>query len=162
MSARVYRASIARVSFLLGREFDLDFVGYRHSHRLLQGQDIAEISLIVLSPKMRLILDLNELSADAHAIARMAHGAFEDVIDAQFFANLIDSLLRALILNGRRACDNSKTLWLHLTQPGDHLLGQPFTEILLRRIATEVFKRQYREHDFACRWAGTAPDTVPG
>src|SRR6266404_483571 len=69
VSSRVYWASIAQVSFLLGRKFDLYFIGYRHSELLLQDQDIPEIPLIVLSPEMRLILDLDELSANAHAIA---------------------------------------------------------------------------------------------
>ena len=109
---------------------------------------------------MRLILDLDQLRADAHAIARMAHRAFEDVIHTQFFANLIDSLPGALILNGRRARDNSKALWLHLTEPRDHFLGQPLAEVFLLRISTEVFKGQHREHDFADRWAGAAPDAV--
>src|SRR6266436_8863679 len=107
---------------------------------------------------MRLILDLDELSADADPIACMAHRALQNVIHSQFLANLIDSFLGALILNGRRARDNSEALWLHLTQPGDHLLGQSLAEIFLLRIATEVFKRQYCEHDFAHWWTGAVPD----
>src|SRR5229473_3578011 len=160
MGCGVDRASARQVNLLLRGQLDLYFTCYCLCHLFLQCQNIARVALVILCPEMGLILHLDELSADAHALACAPNSSFEDVIHAQLFADLVDPFLGAFVLNGRGSRDDAKTLGLQLTEAGDHLLGQAIAEVFLFGIATEIFKGQYRKHDFSGWWTGTVPEAV--
>ena len=89
---------------------------------------------------MRAGLGVDELRGDAHAVARLAHAAFEHIADAELASDLphVDRL--ALVGEARIARDHEQPF--DARQAGDDVLDHAVGEILLLRIAAHVLERQ--------------------
>src|SRR5262245_10644950 len=72
-------------------------------HVVLQRKYVDDIAIIALSPNMRAGLRLNQLTGDAHAIARLANTAFKNVANAEFAADLLDVHRTTFVGEGRIA-----------------------------------------------------------
>ena len=72
---------------------------------------------------------------DASRLALSA--SFQQVVDAQLAAALVDRRVAGLVAHHRCACDDAQALRVEPSELGNHLLGKPVGEVLLIRIARE-------------------------
>ena len=86
---------------------------------------------------------LDKLCGNAHAVARLAHRAFEHVANTELAADLLQVDRLALIRKARIAGDHKEPA--NAAERGDDLLDHAVGEILLLGIAAQVLKRQYRQ-----------------
>ena len=57
--------------------------GDRPRDLLLNGEDVGELAVVILGPDMRAVVGLDELRGDAHAVAGLAHRAFDEMRGVQ-------------------------------------------------------------------------------
>src|SRR4030042_4324924 len=78
-----------------------------------------------------------------HLVSSLLNTPLQDIPYTQFLTNLLN--LYGLAFVGEcRVSSNHKELW-NLAKGSDNLLSDPVAEIFLRRVATQVVKRQYRD-----------------
>ena len=77
--------------------------------------------------------DIDELGGDAHVIAILAHAAFDDVADAEFFADLLQ--MDGFALVGERGVAGDHIEPAQLRQRGDDVLADAFGKIFLLGLA---------------------------
>src|SRR3982074_2114363 len=94
-----------------------------------------------VGPEVSAGLALDELTADPHALAGLAHAAFQDVADAKFAADPPDVDHLALVGEGRIAGYHEQRLEARQRRYDvlDHAVG----EVLLLRITAYVLERQH-------------------
>src|SRR5215469_10652147 len=90
---------------------------------------------------MRLVAHLDELRGDACA-------SVEQIIHAQFAADLRGSLWAVFVPHRRSPRDHPQPLWVQVAKLRDHFFGQAIAEILLIRITTKILEGQYSKHNF--------------
>ena len=56
---------------------------------VLDRENIGQVAIVTLRPEMAAGGDVIELNRDAHALAALAHAAFEDIADAEFLGDLL-------------------------------------------------------------------------
>src|SRR5579863_8752912 len=82
-------AARSRESGYLGwRQGDVDLTGDRSRDRILQRQDVLDVTIIALGPAIGLIRDLNQVNGDSHAVWHAANATFNDVVGVQLSADL--------------------------------------------------------------------------
>ena len=74
----------------------------------LDGEHVGELAVVILGPEMHAVVGLDELRRDAHAVARLAHRAFDQMGRAQRLADGAHILVLALELEGRGARDHAQ------------------------------------------------------
>jgi len=94
---------------------------------------------------MRLAGRLNETRGDTHSITGAADAALNEIVDAQRLADLAGALRGPLECHRGPARNHRYPAAGHGSQLRDHFLCQTVAEVLLRRILTEVGKRQHRQ-----------------
>ena len=57
---------------------------------VLHGEDVDKLAVVALGPEMAAGGGVVELRGDAHAVAGLAHAAFDDVADAELLGDLPD------------------------------------------------------------------------
>src|SRR5258708_18820445 len=77
---------------------------------VLQGENIVGLAVIALGPDMRAGRGVDELPGDAHAIAGLAHAAFEHIAHAKLAADLLHVDSAALVGEGRITRDDEQPL----------------------------------------------------
>src|SRR5713101_1202338 len=82
--AHVRRASRRRALPLDLEEFRLDRPGDALGYFVLNREDVRGFPVVMVGPNVVAGQGVDELSRDAHAVARLADAAFEYVADAQF------------------------------------------------------------------------------
>jgi len=75
---------------------------------VLHGEYVGELAVVSLRPEMTAGGDVVELSGDAHAIAFLAHAAFDHVTDAKGLADFLDVDGLALVGERRVARDHEE------------------------------------------------------
>ena len=90
---------------------------------------------------MRSGCGVDELPGDAHAIAGLAHAAFEHVAHAELAADLLHVDRPALVGEGRIARDDEQPL--DARKAGDDVVDHAVGEIFLLGIAAHVLERQH-------------------
>ena len=125
-------------------------------HPGLHGEDVPQIELIALCPKMALGRRLDQLHRDAYCLsARVEHGAFEKCVDRELPGNLRQRH-RGLPVPDHRLVRKH----LQCADPakfGDQRLRHPVHEVVLLRIAGEVLKWEHRNRGDV-EWG---PSSVP-
>src|SRR5689334_25446405 len=86
---------------LVRRQLDLDFPRDGPRDLRLYLQHIVKASLVTLSPQVRFVADPDELRGDAHTLSCPAHGAFQDMRDAELATDLRRSEERRVGKEGR-------------------------------------------------------------
>ena len=56
---------------------------------VLNREHVGEIAVVAFRPDVAAGRDIVELGRDAHAVAALAHAAFDDIADAKFFGDLL-------------------------------------------------------------------------
>ena len=135
----------ARRASRLGRERELDPGRDGARHLALQREHVLQVALVALGPELRLVAGLDQLGGDADPAGVVADAALDDVVHAQVAPDRGDVAARALVPHRRGARDHRQALGLQASELGDHLLGQPFAEVLLLGVAAQVLERQHRE-----------------
>src|SRR5579864_2409594 len=100
---------------------------------------------------MGLVADSNQLCADASLVTFPSNAPFQDVVNAQFPADLADGFVRVLVGHGRSASDDAKLLRADLSQVSNRFFGQSVAEVLLRRVVAQILKRKNGQHDSLAR-----------
>src|SRR3981189_2205336 len=88
------------------------------------------------SPKMRAGSCIDQLGGDAHALTRIAHRAFEHVVNAELPPDLLHVGRLGFGCKTRLTGDDKEPA--DPRQRGGNLLHHPVREILLLRVATDV------------------------
>jgi hypothetical protein len=128
-------------------EGQLDFVGHLLRDFVLQGQQAGHVAVILPRPDAGLVLYLNQLCRDAHVIGIASNTPLQHIFNSQLATDLRQLRLAVVVVHDGSSRDHSQSLRIEASQLGDHLLGEPITEIVLRGIAGEVLERQHRQHN---------------
>ena len=75
-------------------------VGQSRHHLILKLEQVGDIFLEAVGPKMRAGFRVNELGVDAHQVLVALHGAFEHIAHAEFLADLSSVDVLALEAEG--------------------------------------------------------------
>ena len=94
---------------------------------------------------------MDQLSSDAHLVARPDHRTLDERVDAQFAGNLSSGLVSARVSHGRRMRDDTERT--DLRQIGDQFVGHAICKKLLIRIARKI--QQGKDGDGFYRRGGT-------
>jgi hypothetical protein len=86
--------------------------------------------------------DVDELGRDADVVAVLAHAAFDDVVDAELFADSL--VVDGFLLVNERGVPRDHIEPAQLGQRGDDVLADAFGKIFLLRLAGEIGKGQHR------------------
>lgn len=140
MSERRHSFDGGKVLLLLRRKLKTNLTSNGASNVILERKNIAQIAIVGLGPEVLLIGKSNELSRNANAVSGMQDGAFDDGINAKFAGDLRERLLRALVLHDGGAGNDTQSG--KLGESGDQFVGHAFGEVLLFRIARQVFERK--------------------
>ncbi len=109
-------------------------------HLVLQAEDVVELAVVALGPKVAAGGRVDQLRVDAHLLAGLAHAALQHVSDTERLADLADIDLAPLVA-GRRGSRNDRQAG-NLGQVGDQVLGHAVREILLLGVAAHVDEGQ--------------------
>ena len=115
----------------------------RRGHLVLDREDVLEVAIVALGPDMVVGIGVDQLHGDPHPVARLAHAAFDHVLDAELRRDVLDLDRLALVDEGRVARDHEQ-----LPEPrqlGDDVLGQAVGEEFLLGVAAHVGERQHRD-----------------
>ena len=124
-----------------GVKLRLDRGDDRLGDLVLHGEHVGEVAVVALGPEMAAGGDVVELRGDAHAVAALAHAAFEHVADAELVGDLLHVDGLALVDERRVARDHEEPA--QLRQRGDDVLADAVGEILLLRFAAHVGEGQH-------------------
>ena len=126
---------------LRGVELRLDRGDDRLGDLVLHREHVGEVAVVALRPDVAAGGDVVELRRDAHALAVLAHAAFDHVADAELLGDLLH--VDGLALVGERGVARDHEEPAQLGQRGDDVLADAVGEILLLRIAAHVGEGQH-------------------
>src|SRR6266516_2828966 len=101
----VNRAGGGETNLLLRRQLDLDLPSNGPRHFTLQSEDITEVALVAVSPKMLVASCADQLRCDSDPVARTLHRTLHYGIDVQFSRDLRYGLLGILVVHDGGAGD---------------------------------------------------------
>ena len=127
----------------IGNARDLRGDGLRD--RVLHVEDVVRSGFVLLGEQVRLVAGLDELHVGCNSFLSPSDASFHHVIGPQLTADAADLLLAALVMHGRRACDNSKLLGCQRGEFGDDLVRDSVAEVLLGGIAAQVGERKHHQ-----------------
>ena len=126
---------------LLGLDLRHHGADYLARDALLQIEDVGQHVFITFGPDMVAAFAVDQLRRDAHAVAGLAHTAFEQEVHAQLLGDPFR--VQALALVSERAVAGDHEEALKARQLGDDVLDHAVGEILLLGVAAHVGKREY-------------------
>src|SRR6516162_4893378 len=110
--------------------------------------EIAPIGIEPVGPSMRAAFRLDQLSIDLNPVAQPPYTAFEDIVDAEFAADLSHVNGFALVGEGSGAGDYEAAG--NAREVAGQVIGDPVGEILLLRIVRQVRKWQDDDRQAGC------------
>lgn len=116
----------------------MDLLRDRPADLVLDGQDVAQLPVILLRPQLRLVAGADQLHADADPVGVPADAPLHREVHAELPPDLRDALRAALVGHGRGTGDHSELVRGDAPEVGDRLLGEAVAEVLLLRVAAEV------------------------
>ena len=131
-----------------GLKADGERPGYLLCKLFLHGKGIGQGKLVALAPQLGLVFRINQPGRYPRAIPTTPHTPFQDVVHSEVLSDLVQRPL-SVVTHGRSSTDNAQPLGIELAKVRDHFFRQSFAEGLVRRIVTEIFKRQYDQSDGA-------------
>ena len=132
-----------RAEIFRGVKLRLDRGHDRLGDLVLHGEHVGETAVVTLGPQMAVGVDVVELRGDAHAIADLAHAAFEHVAHAEVGGDLPQVYRFALVHERRVARDDEEPA--QLRQRRDDVLADAVGEIFLFGIAAHVGEWEHRD-----------------
>ena len=108
---------------------------------VLDFKDVGHFAVIAFSPEIVPLSHVNKLHADADAVTRLAHAAFENARYAEGFTNLSHVLLHAF--KYKCGCPCSYAQIFQVRQRVDDFFGQAIAEVFVLLVRAHVEKRQH-------------------
>ena len=136
-------------------ELDLQRVDNPPGHLVLNREDVAQVPIESFGPKMSPGFRLDQLRIDPDPAACAPDAAFKNCTDAKFTGDDTDVDRLAFVSEARIAGDHQEAA--DLGEVGDHVLGDPVSEIFLLGIAAHVLERQHGDRGFVGRSGGAFP-----
>ena len=142
--------------FALG-ELDLQGHGDRLCDFILNLEDVGDVPVVTLGPKVGTRPTVHQLRGDAHAVSRTPNTAFEHMAHAEVPRNYLYAHGAPLIHERRTPRDNENAP--QFRQLGDDVFGDAVREMLLLSVARHVDegqdgnRRLLREAQFQVRRA---------
>src|SRR5208282_320040 len=122
---------------------DPDLSRYGLGYIALQIENVPQVSIIGFRPKMLVGRSANQLRVDANPAALPDYGSFDNSVYVEGFSDLWHRELRILEAHHGGAGCHAEIVYPR--KGSDQSLGHSVGEIVLRRVAREVFERQYSE-----------------
>src|SRR5712671_4657341 len=141
VSGQIAGRPIRRSADLGDLQCRLDNAGDTDRDLVLEVKNVIERTVEVVSPEMRTPSGLDQLCSNAHALAGLAHGAFQDVAYAQLPADLLHVYSPPFVSEARIAGDNEEPA--DARKRSDDLLDHSVAEIFLLGVAAHVLERQH-------------------
>jgi hypothetical protein len=107
---------------------------------ILQLENVLDLAVEAIGRNVRAGRCIDELRRDAHTVGRFAHAAFKNIAHAELAPDLLYVHCAALVGEARIAGDDEQPA--HARERADNVFHHPVGEIVLRRIAAHVLKRQ--------------------
>ena len=127
------RSSRCQTGTLFCRDLNLDLFGNCARDLTLQLQDVGQVALVFTRPQMRIRRHVNQLHADAHAIAGAQHRPFDDRVHVQRLRNLRKRAGATFEPHHRRARDDAQRA--DTGKVADERFCHAVGEVFLRRVA---------------------------
>ena len=134
---------LLQTHFIFTQQGDTQSLGDLVCDFILYRKDIVQVPVIGFRPQVVSVLDIDQLRGDAHTVTLvvLAHAAFEDRLDTQFFTDIPQVLI--LALEGERGGAPGHPQFFYLGQDIEQFLAEPIGEILVVAIGAHVYERQY-------------------
>ena len=132
--------SVSRAGSFRTDQLPTECVGDAARDLVLQREQIADIVVETLCPKMRVGCGVDQLGVDPDLVARTPDAAFEHIAHPKLAADLLGVHLLAFVREGSAARDHQ-----NIPQPrqiGCQIVGDPVREILLFGILAEICEGQ--------------------
>src|SRR5208282_6860557 len=113
------------------RELRLQRAGDPRRDLVLQGEQVADITVEPLGPELRTGFGIDELNVDPYLVGGPLDAALEDVTHAQFSADPLDIIV-SLVGESGVAGDHQASL--DARDVGRQIFRDPISEILLPRV----------------------------
>jgi hypothetical protein len=95
-----------------GHQLAGDLAGDRGRHLILQLQDVAEVAIVAVGPKMSAVAYFDELHCDTDTIVAAADATVEEVGGAQFARDSVHISRRTFVLHSGAARDYAELGWI--------------------------------------------------
>jgi len=122
---------------------------------ILKCEDVLELTIVTFGQQVDAGFRLDQLRADADTLAGIAKASFEHISRAKFAADTFYVNSLSLIGEGRIARDHRQPL--DPRKSGDDVLDDTIGEIVLSRIAAQIFKWQDSDRRLVRRCARDGP-----
>ena len=123
------------------RRFRRERRGNRARELVLDREDVGQVAIPALGPKVVAGLDVDELGRHAQALPRLTHAAVEHRGNAELGADPPYVVVLAAERERRRACRNPQAG--HARKRRDHVLGHALAEVLALGAAADGAKEQH-------------------
>ena len=140
---QAFRGVALAVEIFRRIELRLDRGDDRLGDLVLHREHVGEAAIVTLGPDVASSCDVVELRRDAHAVAVLAHAAFDYVTDSEFLPDLLD--VNGLAFESERRVPRDDEEPAQLGKSGDEVLADAVREILLLRIVAHVDEGQHRD-----------------
>src|SRR6266576_1565376 len=121
----------------------LDRGDYTFGNLVLDCEDVVEIAVVALGPKMIASRSIDKLSRNPKAVAALSDRAFEHVADAKLASHLLHIDCAPFVGEARIPCDNEKPV--KFRKCCNDFLDHSVREILLVGVTAHVLERQDRD-----------------
>ena len=136
------------------RERPAKSFGHALRDLVLDGEDLAQLAIVLFRPELKAGLRLGEAHRDAQPVAGFPHAAFEQAADSQPLADFRNpEPARSVKRRGPRDHAQSR----NPAERVDHLFGHPVAEILLVLLGAQVGEGQHCDREALPRLQFHAP-----
>ncbi|MNE31896.1 hypothetical protein D3C80_1254860 [compost metagenome] len=123
-----------------------DGTHHAFSHLVLQFEQVVELAFETFGPQVLAGTGFDQLAGNAHALAGLAHAAFEHVAHAKGLADPLH--IDTLALEGKAGVAGDHEQPADARQRGDDVLDHAIGEIVLVRVTAQVLERQHGNRGF--------------
>ena len=125
---------------------DLQLLRDRAGDLRLHREDVLQFPVVGVGPDIGAVGGFNQRHRDADPVGGFPHAAFEQVIDAELFADRLAVVGLAFELKRGGAPDDFQVR--QARERGDEFFRHPIGEIFVRRVAGGINHRQHRDRLF--------------
>src|SRR5206468_4002590 len=121
-------------------ELRLQRLRYSFGDLALYAQDVSQVAIVALGPKVGIALGVNQLHIDSHLIRRFLDATLKNVRYSKLPRDVAEIARLALILLGGNGRNDFQVC--NASQPRQNFLLNAVREIGVIWIAAQIFKRQ--------------------
>src|SRR5262249_33199850 len=117
---------------------------------ILDGKDVFELAVVVLSPSVSSGHGVDQLRGDAEAIPAPTHAALQHIAYPQIAPHIADIGRLALVLEARVAGDDEQLR--EARQLGDDVLGDAVAQVILLLVSAKIGEGEYGNRRRIRQW----------